>query len=76
MSADRALGDTLARADRLGLSTHLLAPGFDLDTAADLRWLAELPCRDAELLCPRTLSFARARGLLPPAGADQRSGTL
>jgi rSAM/selenodomain-associated transferase 1 len=75
MSTDRVLDDTLARAARLGLSAHLLAPGFDLDTAADLRWLAELPSSESELLCPRTLTFARARGLLPSTGTDQRSGT-
>jgi hypothetical protein len=74
MSTDRVLADTLARASRLGLRSHLLAPGFDLDSAADLRWLARLGAGESDS-CRRTLGFAKARGLLPAPAADQTAGT-
>ena len=32
----RQLDDTLAHAERAGLTTHLLPPGFDIDTVEDL----------------------------------------
>jgi rSAM/selenodomain-associated transferase 1 len=63
MSTGSALRDALANADALGLRARLLEPGGDLDTAADLRWLAGRRGPDAERLCPRTLAFLDASGL-------------
>ena len=40
MSTAQVLDDTLARARGLGLRAALLAPGFDVDTSADLAHLA------------------------------------
>jgi hypothetical protein len=62
MSTSHALEDTVARAHALGLRVRIAEPGFDLDTVADLRWLA----RERELaasLCPRTLAFVDEREL-------------
>ncbi len=56
MSTGSVVADTLASASRLGLRARVLAGGFDLDTAADLRWLAEAR-RSGTPPCPRTLSF-------------------
>lgn len=56
MSTGSVVADTLASASRLGLRARLLPGGFDLDTAADLRWLAEAR-RSGTPPCPRTLSF-------------------
>jgi rSAM/selenodomain-associated transferase 1 len=63
MSTGRVLEDTLARAAALGLRVKLLAPGFDLDTAADLHWLAKLD-EAGRARCRRTLGFAQAHGLI------------
>lgn len=63
MSTASVLADTLANARSTGLRTELLAPGFDLDTAADLDLLAAARDAAAERLCPRTLSFLDTRGL-------------
>lgn len=68
MSTPRALEDALARARALGLSTRVSEPGFDLDTLADLYWLA----RERELagaLCARTVDYADRRGLWRHCGA-------
>jgi len=56
MSTGSVVADTLASASRLGLRARVLAGGFDRDTAADLRWLAEAR-RSGPPPCPRTLSF-------------------
>ncbi len=56
LSTASVLTDTLASAARLGLKARVLSGGFDLDTAADLRWLAEAR-RTGTPPCPRTLSF-------------------
>jgi hypothetical protein len=62
MSTPSALADTLERARRLGLSSRLLPPGFDLDTVGDLRWLAEAKAQGCAT-CPRTLAFLDERAL-------------
>ncbi|HBZ68449.1 MAG TPA: glycosyltransferase [Deltaproteobacteria bacterium] len=56
MSTASVLTDALASAASLGLRARLLPAGFDLDTAADLRWLAEARRRSTPP-CPRTLTF-------------------
>lgn len=56
MSTGSVVADTLASASRIGLRARVLPGGFDLDTAADLRWLAEAR-RSGTPPCPRTLSF-------------------
>ena len=68
MSTGPVLADTLARARGLGLSAQVAAPGFDLDTIADLRWLARERVRAAGL-CARTLDFIDRRGLWSRAPA-------
>ena len=68
MSTASVLEDTLARAKALGLAVKVAEPGFDLDTLADLRWLARERDRAADL-CARTLAFADRRGLWRHAGA-------
>jgi rSAM/selenodomain-associated transferase 1 len=68
MSTDRALEDVLARARDLGLAVEVAAPGFDLDTIEDLRWLARERGRAARL-CGRTLDFIDRRGLWSRAPA-------
>ena len=68
MSTASVLEDTLARAKALGLAVKVAEPGFDLDTLADLRWLARERDRAADL-CARTLAFADQRGLWRHAGA-------
>ena len=67
MSTGHVLADTLARARGLRLAVDVAAPGFDLDTIADLRWLARERTRAAHL-CARTLAFLDRRGLWPLAG--------
>lgn len=57
MSTPSVLEDTRARAEALGLRVRLLAPGFDLDTVEDLRWLAEARRGGLALGCPRTLAM-------------------
>jgi hypothetical protein len=66
MSTSTVLGDTRAAAQRLGLTSELLAPSFDVDTAADLALLRAARPR-AEALCPRSYAWldafeARMRG--------------
>jgi rSAM/selenodomain-associated transferase 1 len=56
MSTTTVLHDTLANAKASGLRVALQEPGFDLDRAADLRWLRRARPQ-AERLCPRTLAF-------------------
>lgn len=71
MSTRSVLDDTLARARALGLRVHVQSPGFDLDTAADLRRLAEARAQDAPAcarLCPRTLAVLDSRELWRHAG--------
>jgi rSAM/selenodomain-associated transferase 1 len=63
MSTPSVLDDTLERARRAGLSCELLAPGFDIDRAADLDRLAAARTPAAERLCPRTLALLDARNL-------------
>ncbi len=41
MSTPTVLADTLALARELGLRVELLPPWYDVDTSAELRWLAE-----------------------------------
>ena len=57
MSTSSVLADTLANAGALGLTSEVLAAGFDVDTAEDLHWLAEARRAGAELPCPRTLAL-------------------
>lgn len=72
MSTGAVLADTLASASRQGLRTRVLAGGFDLDTAADLHWLAEAR-RCGSPPCPRTLSFLDDRALWRYAASPPRS---
>ena len=69
MSVPTVLRDTLARAERLGLATHQLPTGFDLDRFEDLAWLAAVRHTSASDLCRRTLAFLDEHGLWPP-GSD------
>ena len=61
MSTDTVLRDTLARAAAAGLTTRQLAPQLDLDTASDLRRLAEARREGEAESCPRTLAVLDAR---------------
>ena len=63
MSTATVLRDTVARADRLGLSVGRLETGFDVDRYEDLRWLAEARHQDASIPCRRTLGFLDERRL-------------
>lgn len=63
MSTGRVAEDTLAAAARLGLSARSLPASFDLDTVADLRWLAEARRRGAGHLCRKTLAYLDERDL-------------
>jgi len=65
MSTGSVLADTLANAERHGLSYALLPAGFDLDTAADLMWLAAARRAGAANECPRTLAYLDRHGLWP-----------
>jgi rSAM/selenodomain-associated transferase 1 len=62
MSTSTVLGDTLAAARRLGFTSELLAPGFDVDTAADFAPLRDARPR-AAALCPRSYAWLDARAL-------------
>jgi rSAM/selenodomain-associated transferase 1 len=57
MSVSSALDEMLQRATDRGLRVDRLEPGFDLDTAQDLAWLATARLRGDSLPCPRTLAF-------------------
>ena len=57
MSTPTVLADTLANAERLGLRTRVLEPGFDVDTLADLRRLEALRSPRLARLCPATLAY-------------------
>ena len=62
MSTSTVLDETRAAARTLGLSSELLAPGFDVDTAADLELLrAARP--HAAALCPRSYAWLDAAAL-------------
>jgi rSAM/selenodomain-associated transferase 1 len=63
MSTTSVLADTLSNARRRGLCARLLAPGFDVDTFADLRRLEALRSPEVAQLCPATLAFLDARAL-------------
>ncbi len=65
MSTSRVLEDTLARAAAHGLAICRCEPRFDLDTAGDLRRLADLRRRGGALECRRTLAFLDERALWP-----------
>lgn len=71
MSTPSVLGDTLAHADRIRLSSKQLAPGFDVDRYEDLRWLAAARGERRSISCRRTLAFLDERQLWPSAGAPQ-----
>jgi hypothetical protein len=78
MSTASVLEDTLANAARLCLHARLLAPGFDIDTASDLRRLSEARRENPSLPCPRTLAFLDQNGLWPAAlavAADRSAGS-
>jgi rSAM/selenodomain-associated transferase 1 len=59
MSTSRVLEDTRAAARALGLTTELLAPSFDVDTAQDLELLRAARSRAARV-CPRTYAWLEA----------------
>jgi len=63
MSVGSALDEMLQRATDRGLRVERLEPGFDLDTASDLAWLAAARTRGDALPCPRTLAFLDENGL-------------
>ena len=65
MSTGTELEDTLARAKQAGLSSTLLAPGFDIDTADDLKLLAEARKRGETKDCPRTLRWLDQNRMWP-----------
>lgn len=65
MSTASALDQALERARRLGLSVTLLAPEFDVDTAADLEALvSEARARDDLPATAAALSRLAARGIV------------
>jgi len=68
MSTRSVLEDTRARAEDLGLRTAVLAPRFDIDTAADLRRLEDLRRGPAAALCPRTFAYLDSNRLWPARG--------
>jgi len=57
MSTGSVLEDTLARARARGLRVHLLEPGFDVDTAADLDLLAQAVGKCGAGVCPGAVAF-------------------
>jgi rSAM/selenodomain-associated transferase 1 len=63
MSTSTVLDDTRAAAARLGLTSEVLAPGFDVDTAADFALLCEARPH-AAALCPRTYAWLDAHAEL------------
>jgi hypothetical protein len=74
MGTSRALADTLARARSRGLRTRLLAPGFDLDRAEDLRELARVRSPSVTDRCRSTLAYLEREGLWGLFGAAPGSG--
>lgn len=75
MSTSSVAADTVQSARDLGLSCHMLEAGFDLDTVADLRRLAEVRSGAARDLCPRTLAFLDDHDLWRHVGSAQRLGS-
>lgn len=71
MSTASVLEDTLARGRTRGLRTGLLAPGFDVDTVADLALLARARAGPEPLPCPRTLAWLDTQRLWP--GSDRQA---
>ena len=69
MSHDGVLEQTLAAARRAGLTTSLVEPCFDVDTARDLERLAERRARPGPLPCPRTLAWLDQHHAWPDAAA-------
>jgi hypothetical protein len=65
MSTPSVLADTLGHASAAGLSHALLPAGFDLDTADDLRLLAEARQRGEASDCSRTLAYLDRHRLWP-----------
>jgi glycosyltransferase A (GT-A) superfamily protein (DUF2064 family) len=65
MSTASVLADTIARAAARGLRVRTLPAHFDLDTAADLAWLAAARSRGEAVECPRTLALLDAQHLWP-----------
>ncbi len=71
MSTPSALDDTLSNAERAGLRSHVLPPGFDLDTVQDLRWLADAVAMGRALSCRRTVEYADMHDLWRLAPAEE-----
>lgn len=70
-STSEVLPQTLERARALGLRVELLARGYDVDTAADLRRLAaDLADPRVAALCPRTRALLASWGRLPEPGGE------
>jgi rSAM/selenodomain-associated transferase 1 len=65
MSTGDVLDATLANAERLGLRSHLMAPGFDVDDASDLVRLRAARSEGAAALCPRTFAYIDDSELWP-----------
>ena len=64
MSTSSVLADTRSAAHALGFTSELLAPGFDVDRAADFALLrAARPC--ARALCPRSYAWLDAHAPAP-----------
>jgi len=68
MSTSRVLEETLDRARTRGLRVRLLEQGFDLDSLADLRWLALARSPAVTELCPLTLAWLDQQNLWPAQG--------
>jgi rSAM/selenodomain-associated transferase 1 len=66
MSTRTVLEDTRAAAAGLGLPCEVLAPGFDVDTAADFALLRAARA-GAAALCPHTYAWLDAHAELTPA---------
>jgi hypothetical protein len=64
MSTSRVLEETRAAARARGLTSETLAPGFDVDTAADLALLREARPH-AAALCPRSYAWLDAYDQAP-----------
>ena len=65
MSTRSVLADTLANADALGLRSHVLRPGFDIDTVRDLADLAQARLEGRASTCRRTLAYLDDNRLWP-----------
>jgi len=65
MSTSSVADDTLANARRFGWRCRELAPGFDLDTADDLRRLRAVPRDVLAARCPRTVGLLDRQGWWP-----------